>query len=234
MGEPTSSRRSLLGEIRRRGVVHVAGLYIVAGWVIVQVADIVSQGPMPLPPDALRTIWAALFMGFPIAVLFGWRYDITREGIRRTSPRSDPDEELPLTRADFGIIGALGIVAAGIVGFTVVDVLDAVRTAEIESELQYANAPPATNSIAVLPFDSCEDNPGDEILGSALAAQLIEWLAAGETRRSRCRGQLEDQSSPGRFSSRWWSGASPWSRPTAGLCLADARYREARSTRRLP
>ncbi len=181
MGEPQSSRRSLLGEIRRRGVVHVAGLYVVAGWVIVQVADIVSQGPMPLPPDALRMIWAALFMGFPIAVLFGWRYDITREGIKRTSPRSDADEELPLTRADFGLIGALGLVAAGIVGFTVVEVLDAVRTAEIESELQYANAPPATNSIAVLPFDSCEDNPGDEILGSALAAQLIEWLAAGES-----------------------------------------------------
>ena len=82
MKRPVTSRRSLFSEIRSRGVIHIAGLYVVGAWVIVQVADIVSQGPMPMPPEAIRLIWAALFLGFPIALLFGWRYDITREGRR--------------------------------------------------------------------------------------------------------------------------------------------------------
>jgi len=134
---------------------------------------------MPMPPEAIRLIWAALFLGFPIALLFGWRYDITREGIRRTDTRDGVAEE-PLGRTDYGIIGGLSVLAIAIAGFTAAGVLDAIRTAEIETEVAFANSPPAINSIAVLPFDSCEQNPDIEILGSALAAQLIEWLAAGE------------------------------------------------------
>jgi TolB-like protein/tetratricopeptide (TPR) repeat protein len=179
MKRPVTPRRSLFSEIRSRGVIHIAGLYVVGAWVIVQVADIVSQGPMPMPPEAIRLIWAALFLGFPIALLFGWRYDITREGIRRTDTRDGVAEE-PLGRTDYGIIGGLSVLAIAIAGFTAAGVLDAIRNAEIETEVTFANSPPAINSIAVLPFDSCEQSPDVEILGSALAAQLIEWLAAGE------------------------------------------------------
>ncbi|MEP5763747.1 MAG: hypothetical protein ABJ308_04105 [Halieaceae bacterium] len=81
-----TEKMTWLAELRRRGMLHVAGLYIVSAWVMVQVADTVAQGPLPMPPEALRLIWLALALGFPVALVFGWRFDITREGVVRTDP----------------------------------------------------------------------------------------------------------------------------------------------------
>jgi hypothetical protein len=99
VADSADTGRDWWSEIRRRGVVHVAGLYIVTAWVIVQVADIVAQGPYPMPPEALRLIWLALIFIFPVVLVFGWRYDITRHGVVRTDPRVGAKEDLPLARA---------------------------------------------------------------------------------------------------------------------------------------
>ena len=74
MASSDDKHRGLWTEIRRRGVIHVAGLYVVTAWVIVQVADIVSQGPFPMPAEALRLIWIALIAIFPLVLVFGLRF----------------------------------------------------------------------------------------------------------------------------------------------------------------
>ena len=92
-----TDKESLFAEIRHRGVLHVCGLYGFAGWVLVQMAD------TTLSEGAVRLIWMGLLLGFPIAVLFGWRYDITHEGIRKTGS-GDNGEELPLGFLDYGTV----------------------------------------------------------------------------------------------------------------------------------
>ena len=114
-------------EIKRRGVVHVAGLYGVTAWLIVQMADVISQGPFPMPSAALRLIWIALVLIFPIALIFGWRYDITRQGIVRTDPHKGDRTDHPLNRTDRVFVAGLSLLIVVILLGALVGVKDAIH-----------------------------------------------------------------------------------------------------------
>lgn len=76
--------REILAELRRRRVFRTAGLYIVAAWVVLQVADLAFES-WGFPGTSLRPIWVAALLLFPVALLFGWRYDVTSRGVIRTT-----------------------------------------------------------------------------------------------------------------------------------------------------
>jgi TolB-like protein len=179
VAESADTGRDWWSEIRRRGVVHVAGLYVVTAWVIVQVVDIVAQGPFPMPSEALRLIWIALITIFPIVLVFGWRYDVTRHGVVRTDPKAGADNDLPLARADHAIIASLGLLVAGILGATAMQVSVAIEHDRLKQGIgvETAAAPPPENSIAVLPFLTCSGHEGDSVLAAGLAAEVIDRLA---------------------------------------------------------
>lgn len=82
--KPRGPRLSaLLSELRRRGVVQVAGIYLVAAWVVIQVAT--STMPVLLVPDwTVRVIIMTAIPGFPVAVVLARAFEITLEGLRRT------------------------------------------------------------------------------------------------------------------------------------------------------
>jgi hypothetical protein len=122
-------------EIKRRGVAHVAGLYGVTAWLIVQMADVVSQGPFPMPSDALRLIWMALVLVFPIALIFGWRYDITRRGIVRTDPHVRAGTDLPLNQTDRIIVAGLSLLIVVILVGALVGVRDAIQQEQPDQDV---------------------------------------------------------------------------------------------------
>jgi hypothetical protein len=101
-------------ELRRRRVFKVAGIYVAAAWVAVQVASKSFPG-LEVPDVAIRYVWIATFLGFPLALVFSWRYDITTLGIVRTPP-TDPDTEVDLSlhRIDYVVLGLLAVMAAAI------------------------------------------------------------------------------------------------------------------------
>src|SRR5215475_3947754 len=73
---------SLLAELKRRNVIRMAGLYLVASWLIVQVSSTIL--PMFAAPDWLpRTIVILLAIGFVPAMIFSWVYELTPQGIKR-------------------------------------------------------------------------------------------------------------------------------------------------------
>jgi len=84
----------LWSELKRRKVLRVGVLYLIIAWTLIQVAETVWE-PLEFPAHALTLlIWAAA-AGFPVALVLGWIYDITRKGIVR-----DPGlEVLPETLA---------------------------------------------------------------------------------------------------------------------------------------
>lgn len=125
---------------------RAAGLYIVAAWAVLQVADLAFES-WALPSTSLRYIWIAALLLFPLVLVFGWRYDITAKGIVRTPPASGT-EDLSLKPLDFAILLAFLFVAVG-GGWWLVD-----RIAD-NRETEPANAAIAEIdpfSIAVLPF----------------------------------------------------------------------------------
>ncbi len=73
-------------ELRRRRMFGVAVLYVVAAWVAVQVASEAFPG-LGIPEAAIRFVWLGAILGFPLALIFGWFYDITSQGIVWTLPR---------------------------------------------------------------------------------------------------------------------------------------------------
>jgi TolB-like protein len=163
-------KRVWLAELKRRGVLHVTGLYAVGAWAIVQVVDAIS-GPFPLPEEALRHTWLAALLGFPIAVTFGWRYDLTRQGVVRTNPRSTNGGTVPLARSDYAIMAGLALVVSVVLAVTAVHVLDAIRVVRHPGQEQKLRT-----SLAVLHFSTCARSEQDEALALGIAGEIIRRL----------------------------------------------------------
>ena len=73
----------------------VALAYVVLSWLVLQVADLVLEN-IAAPGWVMQTIMLIVAIGFPLVLIFGWRYDITRTGIVRTVPHTGGREDRPL------------------------------------------------------------------------------------------------------------------------------------------
>jgi TolB-like protein/Tfp pilus assembly protein PilF len=88
---------SFFEELKRRNVVKAAVLYVVASWLILQIADVLFDA-MDLPSTWVRLVLAILILGFPLALIFSWVFEITPEGLQR---EKDVDRSQSVT-ADTG------------------------------------------------------------------------------------------------------------------------------------
>ena len=76
--------KAFIGELRRRNVLRMAGLYLVGAWLLVQVASTVL--PLFGAPDWMpRSVVILLALGLLPALLFAWVFEITPEGLKRES-----------------------------------------------------------------------------------------------------------------------------------------------------
>jgi serine/threonine-protein kinase len=167
MGHRKHSLGGLIAEARRRRVFRTAGLYIVGAWVLLQVADLALESA-DLPSSLLRYFWMAAFVGFPIALIFGWYYEITPAGIRKTlAADSVGDAELGLGVPDYIIVGALAIVAAVVAA----GLFDQARQA---SEME---GPYDPHGIAVLPLANLSGSEGQEYFSAGMHDALITNLS---------------------------------------------------------
>jgi TolB-like protein/Flp pilus assembly protein TadD len=174
MGESAIVR--FLKELRRRRVFRVAGLYVVAMWLLMQAANILF--PAWGIPDAAITylLWAGL-LGFPVALAFGWVFDISAQGIRRTQPVDSQEEllrSLPLRRADYVILSAFIVVMVAIVYDTTGRVME---TAALD-EWWPSAAEIDPNSMAVLPFTSLSSDPEHEYFADGISEEILNRLSA--------------------------------------------------------
>jgi hypothetical protein len=78
---------SLITELKRRKVIQVAAVYMVIAWLLVQVVATVEQ-PLNLPSWLDTTVIVLLGVGFPIALIFAWIFELSSDGIHTTGPAS--------------------------------------------------------------------------------------------------------------------------------------------------
>jgi len=83
MAETGSRLQRWFGELRRRRVFRVAGVYLVAAWLAIQVADAVFE-PLGLPAWSLKLVIVLAALGLPLACALAWAFDVTPRGIERT------------------------------------------------------------------------------------------------------------------------------------------------------
>ena len=136
---------SFVEELKRRRVFQTIAIYVVGAWVVLQVADLAFES-WGLPDIALRPLWIAAVSLFPLALIIGWRYDVTLHGIERT-PATASDAPAQLQKSDYALLGVLWVAftATAILAFGQVTR----STAEPESDLASDIDP---QSVAVLPF----------------------------------------------------------------------------------
>jgi len=76
--------KDLWSQLKKRKVVRVAVAYIVVGWVVMQVGEVVFEG-LGVPSWSLSLLIVLVLLGFPIAVVLSWAYEVTPQGIRKDS-----------------------------------------------------------------------------------------------------------------------------------------------------
>src|SRR5881409_1140371 len=100
--------KELFGELKRRNVYKVAVAYAVVGWLLIQVATQVFPF-LDIPNWAIRLVILLTALGFPIALIIAWAFELTPEGIRRTE-----DADAAGQRSRGGIWMALVVIAAAL------------------------------------------------------------------------------------------------------------------------
>lgn len=165
--------RIFFEEARRRGVLQTAAVYIVAAWAVLQAADVLFPGA-GIPDSAIRFVFGGAVLGFPLIMVFGWMYDITARGVRRTPPAAQShDEPLPLRRADFAVLSALIALALGLCTTVIMTVIGQALPVDTSAN----NNETLENSIAVLPFVNMSDDAENDYFADGISEELLNQLA---------------------------------------------------------
>ena len=85
MPEKPDNPTNFWRELKRRKVIGVIIAYAAVGYAIVELTDIITE-PLNLPEWTLTLVIVLVAIGFPIAVIFAWIFDITAKGIKKTEP----------------------------------------------------------------------------------------------------------------------------------------------------
>jgi TolB-like protein/Flp pilus assembly protein TadD len=167
-----------IAELKRRNVFRVGAAYAIVAWLLIEVASVILP-TFKTPEWVMQAFTTLVILGFPVALVFAWAFELTPEGIKR---ESDVDSAESITRVtgrklDFAIIGLLLIAVA----FMFVD--NYVLEAEPEQVEVAAEAIPAAElverekSIAVLPFDNISPNPEDAYFADGIHDEILAQLS---------------------------------------------------------
>jgi TolB-like protein/Flp pilus assembly protein TadD len=145
-------------EVKRRKVYRVAAAYIIAAGGIIQLASATFPA-WELPNWSLRLVILLLLVGFPIALILAWAFDITAQGIQAT-----PDTTAPRTRRRRNIIMliATGVVISAATGFFL---------------LPRVAAHKVDKSIAVLPFENLSDEKANAYFADGIQDDVLTNLS---------------------------------------------------------
>src|SRR6266436_5767276 len=145
-------------ELQRRKVYRVAAAYIIAAGFIIQIGSAVFPA-WELPNWTLRLVVVLLLIGFPIALILSWAYDVTAQGIRATPTVSAPGTH---RRRNLILLIATGVIVSAAAGFFL---------------LPRASARKIDKSIAVLPFQNLSDEKENAYFADGMQDDILTNLS---------------------------------------------------------
>ena len=168
------SESNFFAELKRRNVYKVAVAYAVVGWLLVQVATQVFPF-FEIPNWTVRLVVLAIVIGFPIALIVAWAFELTPEGLKRTE---DVDLTAQGHRKSYVWIYVVIIGASFSIGLFFIGRYTAQRIqAPRQSEAATASSIPQ-KSIAVLPFENLSDDKGAAYFADGIQDEILTKLAS--------------------------------------------------------
>ncbi len=163
-------------ELQRRNVFRTGAAYLVIAWLLVQVADILLDA-FDAADWVLRAVVVVLAIGFPIAIVLSWIYEITSRGVKRSDELESEEAVAAVDgrKIDFVIIGVLLLAV-------VLFAADRFRWIDLGGQ-----APVAARSIAVLPFAFLGSDPDSEYVADAMTDELIGRLGRSDAVQIKSR-----------------------------------------------
>ena len=167
--------RNFFAELKRRNVYKVAVAYAVVSWLLIQIATQVFPF-FDIPNWAVRVVVLFLALGFPVALVLAWAFEITPEGIKRESEIA-PDESITYHngRKLIGITIAVAVAAGGMLAFQLLR--PRLMTERIPAASPAApDAVISENSIAVLPFLDMSQAKDQGYFSDGISEELLNLL----------------------------------------------------------
>jgi len=161
-----TARPSFFAELKRRNVYKVAVAYAVVGWLLVQVATQVFPF-FEIPNWAIRLVVLVIIVGFPIALVIAWAFEITPEGIKRTEVADAAHEH---SRGKTWIYVVIVAAAISVTLFFLGRYTVGSRTAISPNEL-------SGKSVAVLPFANLSRDPDNAYFAAGIQDEIITRLS---------------------------------------------------------
>lgn len=208
---------SLLSELKRRNVFRVAFAYLILGWLILQITDIVAPALL-LPEWTMSLVTFLGMIGFPFALFFTWAFELTPEGLKRSHEVTPGDSITHETGASLNHL-IIGLMAAAILALLVDRFFitgNADQQPALSASAKYESSQTSTQtepivqmtratvtdkprSIAVLPFVNMSNDPEQEFFSDGISEELLNGLArirelrvAARTSSFAFKGQNQD------------------------------------------
>jgi len=162
--------KTFFTELRRRKVIRVAIVYIIVAWIVVEAASVVLPGLL-LPEWSERLVLAMAILGFPLALVLAWAFELTPEGVQRERPDASDEHPsgiapaLAAAERDAATIPAAAAAAAS----AAAQVTAPARTRAVRADERRA--------IAVLPLANMSGNPENEFFSDGITEEILNLLA---------------------------------------------------------
>src|SRR5450755_1446580 len=174
------SDRNFFSELKRRNVYKVAIAYAVVAWLLMQIATQIFPF-FDIPNWAVRLVVLLLILGFPVALILAWAFELTPEGIKRADEVAPNESITPRTgRKLIGITIVVAVIAAGLFAFQFLRGKPAATPGPGATVASVA--PPALllipeKSIAVLPFENLSSDKENAYFVDGIQDEILTRLS---------------------------------------------------------
>jgi TolB-like protein/Tfp pilus assembly protein PilF len=159
---------NFFAELKRRNVYKVAVAYAVVAWLLMQIASQIFPF-FEIPNWAVRLVVLLLIIGFPVALILAWAFELTPEGIKRTEG-TDDTRRPSRGRAWIYILVIGAALSVGLFFF-------GRYTANTGAPRQSEAAKVSQKSIAVLPFENLSDDKANAYFADGIQEEILTRLS---------------------------------------------------------